>query len=93
MAHAIAHCAGAVFRVLEVNGGRTMNANEPFRRRCRDLLAMRNHVSATLEVNAPGIPGAAEAPFKRAQPVMIQSVGERMTWMRHRIWLGCRARR
>jgi 3-hydroxy-9,10-secoandrosta-1,3,5(10)-triene-9,17-dione monooxygenase len=74
-AHAIAQCAGAVFRVLEVNGGRTMNANEPFQRLFRDLLAMRNHVSATLEGNASAYAlaklGVPPPPFNRAQRVVI----------------------
>ena len=51
-AHAIAHCVGAVYRVLEVNGGRTMNAGGAFQRLFRDLLAMRNHIGGTLDVNA-----------------------------------------
>jgi Acyl-CoA dehydrogenase, C-terminal domain len=51
-AHALAHCVGAVYRLLEVNGGRTMNADEAFQRFFRDLLAMRNHIAATLEARA-----------------------------------------
>jgi 3-hydroxy-9,10-secoandrosta-1,3,5(10)-triene-9,17-dione monooxygenase len=74
-AHAIAQCAGAVFRVLEVNGGRTMNAGEPFQRLFRDLLAMRNHISGTLELNASAYTraklGASPPPFNRAQRVVI----------------------
>ena len=74
-AHALAHCAGAVYRVLEVNGGRTMNAGEAFQRLFRDLLAMRNHISATLEVNASAYAlaklGAPPPPFNRAQRVVI----------------------
>ena len=74
-AHAIAHCAGAVFRVLEVNGGRTMNAGGAFQRLFRDLLAMRNHISGTLEVNASTYAlaklGAPPPPFNRAQRVVV----------------------
>ncbi|HEY3848989.1 MAG TPA: acyl-CoA dehydrogenase family protein [Acetobacteraceae bacterium] len=74
-AHAIAHCADAVYRVLEVNGGRTMNAGEPFQRFFRDLLAMRNHIAATLEVNASAYAlaklGVPPPPFNRAQRVVI----------------------
>jgi 3-hydroxy-9,10-secoandrosta-1,3,5(10)-triene-9,17-dione monooxygenase len=74
-AHAIAHCAGAVFRVLEVNGGRTMNAGEPFQRMFRDLLAMRNHISGTLELNASTYAlaklGAPPPVFNRAQRVVV----------------------
>jgi Acyl-CoA dehydrogenase, C-terminal domain len=53
VAHAIAQCANAVYRVLEVNGGRTMNADEALQRFFRDLLAMRNHIAATPEISAP----------------------------------------
>jgi 3-hydroxy-9,10-secoandrosta-1,3,5(10)-triene-9,17-dione monooxygenase len=74
-AHAIAQCAGAVFRVLEVNGGRTMNAEEPFQRMFRDLLAMRNHISGTVDVNASTYAlaklGAPPPKFNRAQRVVI----------------------
>jgi 3-hydroxy-9,10-secoandrosta-1,3,5(10)-triene-9,17-dione monooxygenase len=74
-AHAIAHCAGAVFRVLEVNGGRTMNAGEAFQRIFRDLLAMRNHISGTVEVNASSYAlaklGAPPPKFNRAQRVVV----------------------
>jgi 3-hydroxy-9,10-secoandrosta-1,3,5(10)-triene-9,17-dione monooxygenase len=74
-AHAIAHCAGAVFRVLEVNGGRTMNAGEPFQRMFRDLLAMRNHISGTVDVNASTYAlaklGAPPPKFNRAQRVVV----------------------
>jgi 3-hydroxy-9,10-secoandrosta-1,3,5(10)-triene-9,17-dione monooxygenase len=74
-AHAIAHCAGAVFRVLEVNGGRTMNAGEAFQRIFRDLLAMRNHISGTVEVNASTYAlarlGAPPPKFNRAQRVVV----------------------
>ena len=74
-AHALAHCAGAVFRVLEVNGGRTMQSDEAFQRLFRDLLAMRNHISATVDVNASAYAlaklGAPPAPFNRSQRVVI----------------------
>jgi 3-hydroxy-9,10-secoandrosta-1,3,5(10)-triene-9,17-dione monooxygenase len=74
-AHALAHCAGAVYRLLEVNGGRTMNADGAFQRFFRDLLAMRNHVAATLENNASAYAlaklGAPPPPFIRSQRVVI----------------------
>jgi hypothetical protein len=74
-AHALAHCLGAVYRLLEVNGGRTMQANELFQRSFRDLLAMRNHISATLEGNASAYAlaklGAPPPPFNRAQRMVI----------------------
>jgi 3-hydroxy-9,10-secoandrosta-1,3,5(10)-triene-9,17-dione monooxygenase len=75
VAHTIAQCANAVYRVLEVNGGRTMNAGEAFQRFFRDLLAMRNHIAATLEINASAYAlaklGAPPPPFNRAQRVVI----------------------
>ena len=56
-AHALAHCAGAVYRLL------------------RDLLAMRNHIAATLEINASAYAlaklGAPPPPFIRSQRVVI----------------------
>ena len=67
--------AGAVYRLLEVNGGRTMNADESFQRFFRDLLAMRNHIAATLEINASAYAlaklGAPPPPFIRSQRVVI----------------------
>jgi 3-hydroxy-9,10-secoandrosta-1,3,5(10)-triene-9,17-dione monooxygenase len=75
VAHAIAQCANAVYRLLEVNGGRTMNAEEAFQRFFRDLLAMRNHIAATLELNASAYAlaklGVPPPPFNRAQRVVI----------------------
>jgi 3-hydroxy-9,10-secoandrosta-1,3,5(10)-triene-9,17-dione monooxygenase len=75
VAHAIAQCANAVYRVLEVNGGRTMNANQAFQRFFRDLLAMRNHIAAALELNASAYAlarlGVPPPPFNRAQRVVI----------------------
>jgi 3-hydroxy-9,10-secoandrosta-1,3,5(10)-triene-9,17-dione monooxygenase len=74
-AHAITACTEAVFRVLEVNGGRTMNAGEAFQRLFRDLLAMRNHISGTVEVNASVYAlaklGAPPPAFNRAQRVVV----------------------
>ena len=74
-AHAIAHCVGAVYRVLEVNGGRTMNADGAFQRLFRDLLAMRNHIGGTLDANASLYAlaklGAPQPPFNPAQRVAV----------------------
>ena len=74
-AHAIAGSAGAVFRVLEVNGARTMREGERFQRLFRDLLAMRNHVSGTLEPNATVYAlarlGAPPVPFNRANQAVL----------------------
>ncbi len=74
-AYALAHCAGAVYRLFEVNGGRTMNADEAFQRFFRDLLAMRDHIAATLEINASAYAlaklGAPPPPFIRSHRVAI----------------------
>jgi len=52
-----------------------MNAGEAFQRLFRDLLAMRNHIAATLEINASEYAlaklGAAPPPFVRSQRVVI----------------------
>jgi hypothetical protein len=70
-AHALAHCAGAVYRLLEVNGGRT---GEAFQRLFRDLL-VRNDIVATLGINASTYAfaklGAAPPSFVRSQRVVI----------------------
>lgn len=75
VAHAIAQCVHAVYRVFEINGGRTMNADEAFQRFFRDLLAMRNHIAATLELNASTYAlaklGVTPPPFNPAQRVVI----------------------
>jgi hypothetical protein len=52
-----------------------MNADEAFQRFFRDLLAMRNHIAATLEINASAYAlaklGAPPPPFIRSQRVVI----------------------
>jgi hypothetical protein len=72
-AHALAQCAGGVYRLLEVNGGRTMNASEAFQRLFRDLRCAT--ASPTLEINASAYAlaklGAAPPPFVRSQRVLI----------------------
>jgi 3-hydroxy-9,10-secoandrosta-1,3,5(10)-triene-9,17-dione monooxygenase len=52
MAHAHMSCSGAVFELMGVNGGRTMEADGPLQRFFRDLLAMRNHPAANVEFSA-----------------------------------------
>jgi Acyl-CoA dehydrogenase, C-terminal domain len=51
---ALAHtsCSAAVYELMGVNGGRTMDANGDLQRCFRDLLAMRNHPAANLEFSA-----------------------------------------
>jgi hypothetical protein len=52
MAYAHASCTGAIYELMGVNGGRTMQESSPLQRCCRDLLAMRNHPAANLELSA-----------------------------------------
>ena len=52
MTYAHATCSGAVFDLMGVNGGRTMDGEGEVQRFFRDLLAMRNHPSANLEFSA-----------------------------------------
>lgn len=51
---AFAHesCCGAVYEIIGVNGGRTMRAEGDLQRFFRDLLAMRNHPAANVELSA-----------------------------------------
>jgi 3-hydroxy-9,10-secoandrosta-1,3,5(10)-triene-9,17-dione monooxygenase len=45
-------CSAAIYELMGVNGGRTMNANEALQRHFRDLLAMRNHPAANIELGS-----------------------------------------
>jgi 3-hydroxy-9,10-secoandrosta-1,3,5(10)-triene-9,17-dione monooxygenase len=51
---ALAHdnCAGAIYELIGVNGGRTMQESGALQRFFRDMLAMRNHPAANLEASA-----------------------------------------
>jgi 3-hydroxy-9,10-secoandrosta-1,3,5(10)-triene-9,17-dione monooxygenase len=49
MAYAHTSCTGAIYELMGVNGGRTMQDSSPLQRFFRDLLAMRNHPAANLE--------------------------------------------
>jgi 3-hydroxy-9,10-secoandrosta-1,3,5(10)-triene-9,17-dione monooxygenase len=74
-AHALAHAAGAVFRLLEINGARSMHQDAPFQRLFRDILAMRNHIAATMELNATlyasALLGAPPPPFTRDRRPLV----------------------
>ena len=52
MAYAHTACAGAVYELMGVNGGRTMQQDSPMQRLFRDMLAMRNHPAANVEFGA-----------------------------------------
>jgi 3-hydroxy-9,10-secoandrosta-1,3,5(10)-triene-9,17-dione monooxygenase len=65
-------CSAAIYELMGVNGGRTMNANEALQRFFRDLLAMRNHPAANIELGAGlyaqstlGVPAPAFDPSQR----------------------------
>jgi 3-hydroxy-9,10-secoandrosta-1,3,5(10)-triene-9,17-dione monooxygenase len=45
-------CSAAIYELMGVNGGRTMNADAPLQRYFRDLLAMRNHPAANIEMSS-----------------------------------------
>ncbi len=51
-AHAHFGCTGAIYDLMGVNGGRTMESDSALQRFFRDLLAMRNHPGANLEFSA-----------------------------------------
>lgn len=51
-ARAISRCLYAVLSVFEVAGGSVMSLSNPIQRFLRDLLAMRNHPTASLEATA-----------------------------------------
>jgi 3-hydroxy-9,10-secoandrosta-1,3,5(10)-triene-9,17-dione monooxygenase len=75
MAFAHNSCTGAVYELMGVNGGRTMDAGGTLQRFFRDLLAMRNHPAANLEFSAALYAraklGLAPAPFVPTQRVVL----------------------
>jgi hypothetical protein len=62
-AYAHDSCTGAVYDLMGVNGGRTMQAASSMQRFFRDLMAMRNHPAANLEFSA-GLFGQAKLGIK-----------------------------
>ena len=45
-------CSQAIYELMGVNGGRTMNADAALQRHFRDMLAMRNHPAANIEMSS-----------------------------------------
>ena len=45
-------CSAAIYELMAVNGGRTMNADSALQRHFRDMLAMRNHPAANIEMSS-----------------------------------------
>ena len=64
-----------MYAVLEVNGGRTMQADATLQRLFRDVVAMRNHPSANLELAASLYAqarlGVEPAPFTPSQRYVL----------------------
>ena len=64
-------CSEAVYQLMGVNGGRTMNADAALQRFFRDLLAMRNHPAANIEMSsglyAQAMLGVPPPPFDPSQ--------------------------
>jgi 3-hydroxy-9,10-secoandrosta-1,3,5(10)-triene-9,17-dione monooxygenase len=75
MAFAHNSCTGAIYELMGVNGGRTMDAGGTLQRLFRDLLAMRNHPAANLEFSAALYAraklGLAPVPFVPTQRVVL----------------------
>jgi 3-hydroxy-9,10-secoandrosta-1,3,5(10)-triene-9,17-dione monooxygenase len=75
MACAHTSCTGAIYDLMGVNGGRTMDAGGTLQRLFRDLLAMRNHPAANLEFSAALYAraklGVAPAPFVPTQRFVL----------------------
>ena len=64
-------CSDAIYELMGVNGGRTMNTDSALQRYFRDLLAMRNHPAANIEMSsglyAQTSLGVPPPPFDPAQ--------------------------
>ena len=64
-------CSDVVYHLMGVNGGRTMNADAALQRYFRDLLAMRNHPAANIEMSsglyAQAMLGVPPPPFDPSQ--------------------------
>jgi 3-hydroxy-9,10-secoandrosta-1,3,5(10)-triene-9,17-dione monooxygenase len=45
-------CSHAIYELMGVNGGRTMNVDSALQRHFRDMLAMRNHPAANIEMSS-----------------------------------------
>jgi hypothetical protein len=64
-------CSHAIYELMGVNGGRTMNADTALQRHFRDMLAMRNHPAANIEMSsglyAQAVLGVPPPPFDPSQ--------------------------
>ena len=64
-------CSHAIYELMGVNGGRTMNADAALQRHFRDMLAMRNHPAANIELSsglyAQAMLGVPPQPFDPSQ--------------------------
>jgi hypothetical protein len=64
-------CSDAIYELMGVNGGRTMNADSPVQRYFRDMLAMCNHPAANIEMSsglyAQAVLGVPPPPFDPSQ--------------------------
>jgi 3-hydroxy-9,10-secoandrosta-1,3,5(10)-triene-9,17-dione monooxygenase len=64
-------CSHAIYELMGVNGGRTMNADTALQRHFRDMLTMRNHPAANIEMSsglyAQAVLGVPPPPFDPSQ--------------------------
>jgi 3-hydroxy-9,10-secoandrosta-1,3,5(10)-triene-9,17-dione monooxygenase len=64
-------CSHAIYELMGVNGGRTMNADAALQRHFRDMLAMRNHPASNIEMSsglyAQAMLGVPPPPFDPSQ--------------------------
>ncbi len=64
-------CSHAIYELMGVNGGRTMNADSALQRHFRDMLAMRNHPASNIEMSsglyAQAVLGVTPPPFDPSQ--------------------------
>lgn len=75
MTYAHATCSGAVYDLMGVNGGRTMQRDGALQRFFRDLMAIRNHPAANLEFGtslyAQAMLGLPPPPFVPTQRFVL----------------------
>jgi 3-hydroxy-9,10-secoandrosta-1,3,5(10)-triene-9,17-dione monooxygenase len=64
-------CSHAIYELMGVNGGRTMNADSALQRHFRDMLAIRNHPAANIEMSSglygQAVLGVRPPPFDPSQ--------------------------
>ena len=70
-------CSRAIHELMGVNGGRTMNADAAMQRHFRDMLAMRNHPAANIEMSsglyAQAMLGVPPPPFDPSQRIFLET--------------------